>query len=409
LLRLELIQKDYIQDFLKFLSGEFISEYLVKSQRLETTYSDIWKLKEKYLKKLYDSIKSRHKRTLIKREKAEKKQAEIEALETKFPGLKSIVSLDPKLNDIKLQICNLASFSRSGIHMDILLNGERGTGKDLFAKVFHEASGRQGEFISVNCSAISEKLFEAEFFGYLKGAFTGANTDTKGLFEQADGGTIFLDEIGDLDFKFQPKLLRVFQEREIRPVGSTKTKTVDVRIVLATNRDLEKMVIEGIFRADLYDRIRGFDFNIPPLSHRKNDVPLLIDHFIQKHDVARQKDPKLAPFRISKQCLDFLKNHEWEGNIRELESLVRRIVTYRSIDKCREEISEFDFHPHFFHKGKPVSPSKKSSKRGSLAPYIKEAVRLVDEKGMTKKAVADRYGVRRETVPGDIPTTKKKS
>jgi transcriptional regulator with PAS, ATPase and Fis domain len=203
----------------------------------------------------------------------------------------------------------------------VLINGENGTGKELIAKALHYNSRRKDKkFVVVNCGAFNENLLESELFGHMKGSFTGAVRDKKGLFEEADGGTLFLDEIGETSMSMQVKMLRVLQEGTFTPVGSTQTKRVNVRILAATNRELPKMVKEGLFREDLYYRLKVINLTVPPLRDRKEDIPLLIDHFLQKFNKeSRQKKT------VAKATLERLINHDWPGNVRELENEVERL------------------------------------------------------------------------------------
>lgn len=204
----------------------------------------------------------------------------------------------------------------------VLICGESGTGKELVAKAIHCKSERCSKpFVAVNCGAIPETLMESEFFGHAKGAFTGAIAERAGLFEQASGGTLFLDEIGEVPLLLQAKLLRVLQEREIRRVGGSETRRLDVRIVTATNRDLEQQVAEGTFREDLYYRLNVVQVSLPALRDRPDDIPLLIDHFYAKHTgTTGHRDV------ISKDALDFLWNYQFPGNVRELENIIERSV-----------------------------------------------------------------------------------
>ena len=205
----------------------------------------------------------------------------------------------------------------------VIIEGETGTGKELVASAVHYWSRRAEKlFVAQNCAAMPENLLESELFGHKKGAFTGATDDKKGLFELADGGTLFLDEIGEMPFNLQAKLLRVLQEGEIRPVGSNATKKVDVRIVAATNRELETEVKEGRFREDLFYRIRVFPLRVPALRERREDVPLLAGHFLNRYaqEFGRTIDG------ISQQAMELLSAYKWPGNVRELENEVQRLV-----------------------------------------------------------------------------------
>jgi len=209
----------------------------------------------------------------------------------------------------------------------VLLRGESGVGKELVAHAIHYNSDRtQRPFVKVNCAALPETLIESELFGHEKGAFTGAIAQRKGRFELADGGTIFLDEIGDLSPHTQIRLLRVLQEKEFERVGGTETIRTEARVVTATNRDLEQLVEEGTFRQDLYYRLNVFPIRIPPLRERKTDIPLLADHFVEKYSRAHHKDVK----RISTPAIDMLMSYHWPGNVRELENCIERAVLVTS-------------------------------------------------------------------------------
>ena len=210
---------------------------------------------------------------------------------------------------------------------NVLICGESGTGKELVARAIHFHSGRCNmPFVTVNCSAMPETLLESELFGHMKGSFTGAISNKPGLFEVASGGTVFLDEIGDTTPAIQVKLLRVIQEREFRRVGGTKDVKVDVRIIAATNRDLEKAVAEGEFREDLYYRLDVIPINLPPLRMRVGDIPILAQHFLERFANASAKSaPALTP-----EAVRVLVGHEWRGNVRELENLIERVVAIGS-------------------------------------------------------------------------------
>ena len=212
----------------------------------------------------------------------------------------------------------------------VTILGETGTGKELIAQALHKNSRRQAKpFVVQNCAALPENLLESELFGYKKGAFTGATADKKGLFEQAEGGTLFLDEIGDMPLGLQAKILRVLQEKEIRPLGDTRSRRVDVRIITATHCDLAKKVAEGGFREDLFYRLTIFPIDMPPLRARKEDLPALLNHFIKHFGEYFDKDIK----GISPSAFDMLMAHNYPGNIRELKNIVERAVLL-SEDGC---------------------------------------------------------------------------
>jgi two-component system response regulator GlrR len=233
----------------------------------------------------------------------------------------------------------------------VLLTGESGTGKELFARAIHEASERRdGPFVAVNCGAIPEALLESELFGHVKGAFTGASRDHKGLFQSAHGGTIFLDEIGDMPLPLQVKLLRVLQEREVRPVGSAQTAKVDVRVISATHRDLKAACAAGRFREDLYYRLNVVSLALPPLCERREDIPLLANHFLaQLRERYRKPVSSFAP-----DGMQMLLGGAWKGNVRELQNVVEKCVALcatevipatlvqRALDSAPDEMESFD-------------------------------------------------------------------
>jgi transcriptional regulator with GAF, ATPase, and Fis domain len=205
----------------------------------------------------------------------------------------------------------------------VLLLGESGTGKELLARAIHERSPRAGRrFVPVNCSALTDTLLESELFGHVRGAFTGAGASRVGVFEEASSGTLFLDEIGDVSAATQVRLLRALQEGEIKPVGSTEIRKVDVRIVAATNRDLEGAVRAGTFRQDLFYRLNVVAVELPPLRRRPEDIPLLVDHFLRRYAAKFGKNVT----RIEPEVLEALFAYSWPGNVRELENVVQRAV-----------------------------------------------------------------------------------
>lgn len=206
---------------------------------------------------------------------------------------------------------------------NVLITGESGTGKEMVARAIHEMSPRASKpFVAINCTAIPESLLESELFGHAKGSFTGAVQRKRGLLEEAEGGTLFLDEIGDMELSLQAKLLRVIQEKKIRAVGDTQDKTIDVRIIAATHKDMKMAIKNGTFREDLYYRLAVIPILIPPLRYRKEDIPLLADHFLKKYAAANN----LSVRGFSQDAVQKLVNMSWEGNVRELENVVERAV-----------------------------------------------------------------------------------
>lgn len=209
------------------------------------------------------------------------------------------------------------------VDANVLIQGESGTGKELVAHALHrEGSRKNHPFIPINCTAIPEQLLESELFGYAKGSFTGAIGNKRGLFEEADGGTLFLDEIGDMSLDLQSKLLRVLQDRTIRSVGSNTYKTINVRIVAATHRDLASHSKGGHFREDLFYRLNVIPIRVPPLRDRKEDIPLLVHHFVHRF----AKKNCIVPQQVSVEALGVLQNHSWPGNVRELENVIERAL-----------------------------------------------------------------------------------
>jgi two-component system response regulator PilR (NtrC family) len=217
----------------------------------------------------------------------------------------------------------------------VLISGESGTGKELVARAVHACSPRESEpFVSINCGAFPETLLESELFGYMKGAFTGASQNKRGLFEVASGGTIFLDEISEMSVSMQVKLLRVLQERSIRPVGGTQETPIDVRVIAATNKDLRQMVAANTFREDLYYRVSVIPVQVPPLRDRREDVELLASHFLKKYANAAQK----SIVRIRQESLETLRDFDWPGNVRQLENTVERAVAMETSDVLKVDL-----------------------------------------------------------------------
>lgn len=233
-------------------------------------------------------------------------------------GFQNIIGKSKKMQEIYRMIAKVALADST-----VLIFGQSGTGKELIARAIHfNSSRREKPFVPVDCAVLSENLLESELFGHIRGSFTGAVTTKPGLFEVADGGTVFLDEVGNISLSIQAKLLRVLQEREFTPVGGTKAKKIDIRLIAATNKDLEKMIKESTFREDLYYRLNIVPISLPSLRERQEDIPLLSTHFVKKYSDEMGKTVKgFAPDAMRR-----LMTHPWPGNVRELENVVERAV-----------------------------------------------------------------------------------
>ncbi|HKD82527.1 MAG TPA: sigma-54 dependent transcriptional regulator [Candidatus Angelobacter sp.] len=251
-------------------------------------------------------------------------------------SLDNIVGGSPAVEKLKGTIRTVAPTGST-----VLIYGESGTGKELVARAVHACSPRSSDpFVSINCGAFPETLLESELFGYVKGAFTGASQNKRGLFEVANGGTIFLDEIGEMSVSMQVKLLRVLQERTIRAVGGTQEAPIDVRVIAATNKDLRQMVAAGSFREDLYYRVSVIPIQVPPLRERRDDVELLANHFLKKYANAAQK----SILRIRPESLEALRSFDWPGNVRQLENTIERAVAMETSDVLKVDL-EADHPP----------------------------------------------------------------
>lgn len=285
----------------------------------------------------------------------EKKEKEIHRLKEQLKSLnqpayafKDLIGTHPDFVRC-LNKARQAAFSGASV----LITGESGTGKELVANAIHQQGNRAGgPFIRVNCPAIPATLLESELFGHEKGAFTGAVKDKIGKFELAHGGSIFLDEIGDMEVVLQSKLLRVLQEREVERIGSNKTVSIDVRVIAATNQDLWQQIEKGLFRKDLYYRLDVIHIEIPPLRQRRGDIPLLVEHMLKKH-----ADGKI-PCRVSREALNELTAYDWPGNVRELENVVEKLLLYHEGPDIEKADVLYALGSH---------PSQVSHKPGGLA------------------------------------------
>ncbi|MBA5851724.1 sigma 54-interacting transcriptional regulator [Clostridium sp. cel8] len=286
-------------------------------------------------------------------------------------------------NSGSLKECLIVADKASKSTSTVLIRGESGTGKELIAKAIHNNSNRKNEpFIRINCAAIPENLFESELFGYEKGAFTGAVKSKPGKFELADGGTIFLDEIGDMPLSMQVKILRVLQEREFESVGGLVTHKVDVRIIAATNKNLEEMLKQNKFREDLYYRLNVISILLPPLRDRKEDINLLVEHFIKK--ISKKLNKKV--YKIDKKSLNYLREYHWPGNIRELENIIER-----AINMCDGDTIHSNDLP-FFIKGENHDTEELINLKDGEIATMKEYEREIIEKAVKKYGSYNKAG-----------------
>jgi len=275
---------------------------------------------------------------------------------------------------------------------NVLITGESGTGKELVAKAIHYNGVRkEGPFVAVNCAAIPETLLESELFGYKRGAFTDAKTDKKGLISGATEGTLFLDEITEMPPTLQAKLLRVIEEREVRPLGDTNAHPIDVRIVSASNRDIRSLIREGRFREDLYYRLKVIDIELPPLRERKEDIPLLVQHFTGKFSDETKK--KISG--VSEDALKLLVNYSWPGNVRELENVIQRAITLTQY----ETILPDDLPSSMLQEIRENVLDKGFREKYSIDQLEKEYIRkILIEVGGNKSKAAEILGLDRKTL-----------
>lgn len=295
-------------------------------------------------------------------------------------GFDNIAGNSPQMQDV-FDLVRQAAPSNA----TILIRGESGTGKELIARATHFNSPRRNrQFVALNAGSIPGELLESQLFGHVRGAFTGAVTDKKGLFDSADRGSLFLDEIGNINLEIQAKLLRVIQEKEFIPVGSTRTHKVDVRLICATNADLEQMVAQGKFREDLYYRLNVIEVRLPPLREREGDVPVLVDYFIGKYEKENQKNIK----KVEPDFLTALELYQWPGNIRELENIVERAVVLARDGVITKELL-------------PPTLNKKASHVSAIIPDLDKDVNFHEqiqtfEKALLVKALEQGGGVQKK-------------
>jgi two-component system response regulator PilR (NtrC family) len=272
----------------------------------------------------------------------------------------------------------------------VLITGESGTGKELIARAIHRQSPRaKQKFIPINCGAIPENLIESELFGHVKGAFTGATKDKQGLFKVAEGGTLFLDEISSVPLNLQVKLLRAIEQKEIMPVGSTKSEIIDVRIIAATNKNLADEVEKGNFREDLYYRLNVVGINIPPLRERTEDIPMLVDHFVKINNAQLNKQIR----GVDQTVLNVFKEYEWKGNIRELENVIERAMIL-----CDGDVLRLEHLPQIYSQ-KNFSEDLHVGLKGSVRKFERDAIlKALEMAGLDKNKAASILGMSLSTL-----------
>ena len=300
-------------------------------------------------------------------------------------GLPGLVAASPQIREVLDLVGRVAPTDAT-----VLICGESGTGKEVIAKALHHASRRaSGRFVAINCGALPETLLESEMFGHIKGAFTGASANKKGLFEEADGGTVFLDEIGEMTPSLQVALLRALQSGEIRPVGSTQALTVDARVIAATNRDLEPMIRQGAFREDLFYRLNVIPIVLPPLRERREDIPLLAELFL-----GRFAERQGRALRLSAGAVECLFRYTWPGNVRELENAMERTA----ILARAETIEPGDLPPHV-GAGLVPGPAPALETEQTLADAERTHIlRILERHGWNHSRAAEALGIGRTTL-----------
>ena len=322
---------------------------------------------------------------VLRSSKAESENRQLrEQLDSKF-GMENIVGNSPKMQEVFDTVRQVA-----GSRATVLIQGESGTGKELVAKAIHQLSSRKNAaFVPVHCAALSSTLLESELFGHEKGAFTGAAERRKGRFELADGGSLFLDEIGEIDSSVQVKILRALEERRFERVGGQETVDVDTRLIAATNRDLKKMVADGDFREDLYYRLYVVAITLPPLRERVGDIPILLKHFMDKFNAENGRDIE----GFTPEALDLLTAYEWPGNVRELRNVVEQVVVLSR----GKRIGARDLPAHI----READPAEVSLSIGSgtLEEMEKQAIQqALKASGGNRTRAAEQLGISRRTL-----------
>jgi len=304
-------------------------------------------------------------------------------------GFEGIVGQSSALRKVLEQVAIVAPTDST-----VLLHGETGTGKELIARAIHNLSSRRERaYVRMNCAAIPSGLLESELFGHEKGAFTGALLQRKGRFEVADGGSLFLDEIGDISLELQPKLLRAVQEQEFERLGSTRTIQVNVRLIAATHRDLRAMIQEEKFREDLFYRFNVFPIEIPPLRERREDIPLLVSYFVSK--LCRRMRKQITS--ISRQAMEMLTNCSWKGNVRELANFIERAVIVTRGEELEVPVATLSTSSDTV-----VAVSSASTFRQAESSVIVEALRAAAGRIAGKGGAAERLGLKRTTLQNKI-------
>ncbi|MCE9608070.1 MAG: sigma-54 dependent transcriptional regulator [Planctomycetia bacterium] len=327
-------------------------------------------------------------RALNQRHVLEENQTLKQQLDLRF-GLENIVGRDPQMRKIFDVVESIADTKAT-----ILITGESGTGKSLLARAMHRRSSRRDKaFVEVACGALPETLLESELFGHVAGSFTGATVDKIGKFKQADGGTIFLDEIGTATPGLQVKLLRVLQEFEFEQVGGSKTFKVDSRVILATNERLEQLVAAGKFRQDLYYRVNVINIELPPLRERLSDIPMLAGHFLQR--VCNDSGKKVSGF--TDDAMSALQSYRWPGNVRELQNIIERAVLLGKSDRVRvEDLPKNVLAPG--HVDSDALAAAHSLKDAMASPERQIIMRTLEENNWNRNATADALGINRTTL-----------
>ncbi len=405
---------EILGDYAGELIGEHIDEIFIKGSEIELLDESLIEMnlpgeggKRIYITFKYVPLKDKNGniwKSFLFKDISLMKDLEEELRKKRSDAL--IITRNPHMKEILDLIKSIAVSNAT-----VLIQGESGTGKGVVARMIHQYS-RKNEmpFIMLNCSAFPETLLEDELFGHIKGAYTGAFTDKPGRFEIADGGTIFLDEIGDLSPHLQVKLLRVIQERSFERLGSNRTIKVDVRVIAATNRNLKEDIKSGRFRKDLFYRLNVVPLHLPPLKERREDIPLLINHFLNEFGEKEYKKVK----GISSDVMDTVMNYEWPGNIRELKNVIEHalvciredIITYEALPfELRKEHKNDITAPSFF----TVSADSSLSGRNARKPYkrvsVEDCLSAIENCGGNKAMAARALGINRSTLHRKIMST----